>query len=590
MISTGNPENYSGLPVVVVSEGLPIAHESEFCGLRIVPLSAQTFIKAFESAASSILSADILAAFVTNSQEKTALEDILRRRGGPLPPVFVNPTRTEATLAVAEALAIELGGAAVREADLRQALQSMRQEAEETRSALVRLHNRAAEGILAQSLAVVCGAEPVETEVVFLDAFDFSITTQVDIEGLSAVALHFEGRNLSQDDALVISLVGVERSETLGCWIVPASDIPMQREWLMLDLPVSIGRVRQTASILVAGRLRQGGAVAFTGAGQGMTSMAYRLYAAKVPRLVASPFWFAAPGTEEAGDAVSIPVRAWTRLKLFGAGAVHIAASGTIELRLQGGVGAMLVFPEVPLAGVSVIAVRLKIFGEENVTAAVAATAMVNWSAPQRVHGEATVSLTLATPPTVAHIAVSLRADDIPSDETKDIRCLGVWLLRRPRTAPLAAFAAAVAPARLSDAFFEDVVLDETFAAERYRHLDVTILSLTAGRFAWRKVKFKLFEYMGAAGLEFRHGPEHEAGFLSWPAATADEFGLYFKISGSAAEAIASLPEAIDRRLLEAIRDRLPAVIRALASRAAIGKTEAAAWLALARSLCIVET
>ncbi len=400
-------------------------------------------------------------------------------------------------------------------------------------------------------------------------------------------------------------LVGVERSETLASWRIPTSAIPARRDWFSLDLPVSLAQARQTAAVVIAGRLGPLGMIVFSRADPENldSTVALRLLSSRAPRMARSPFFVAPIETADAADAVSIPAHAWTGARLLGPGLLQTTACGDKHLSLQADHAALLVFPEVPLTDVHTVAVRLRSFDNEDIfaTAALlpagfeggpelAEAAAFEQSAPQCVRGEAAVSLRLTDPPALADVAVALRAEPRALADVVGVRCVGVWLLRRSRVG-LAVKLGDFAPVRLPDACFDDVSLDETYSDAQYRHLDVSLQGLSAGALNWSRVKFKLFEERGAAGLEFRSGRFEERCFLHWPGLEADAFGDYYKLSGAGelTHAIATLPEAADRRLLAAIRTCLPTLVRALASRGAIGAAQAVDWLALANTLAAVE-
>ncbi len=93
-------ETFTGLPVIVVSDVLPLASESTFCGLRVVPVAIASLARTPEPA----LGADILAAVLATAAERAWLEEQFSRRCVALPPVSINPTRTEAAQFVAQAL------------------------------------------------------------------------------------------------------------------------------------------------------------------------------------------------------------------------------------------------------------------------------------------------------------------------------------------------------------------------------------------------------------------------------------------------------------------------------------------------------
>jgi hypothetical protein len=334
---------------------------------------------------------------------------------------------------------------------------------------------------------------------------------------------------------------------------------------------------------------------------------AARLYASQHPRIAVSPFWIW-PEDDSAslsGAAVCLPGRCWLGASLLGAAVLQTSAHGDKRLRLGGGAGAMLVFPNVPLSQFAALAVRLsQQQGDDEIVAAIALlpcdfplesdhaaadAAATNWSSLQSLCSEpAAISLDVPwDAPDVGHVALSLRNKGPRASEFSILQCEGVWLLPRVKSAPAAQFVTPAAAIDLRDTDFDDVRLDEVYVGETYRHLDLSVFLLSESGRVWRTVKFKLFEENGLSGLEFRIGHGLPECFAVWPGTEVDSFGPFYKIVGARelAEAIESRPEQEDRLLLAALDDILPNLVRTLTARGKIEGDEAKRWLAIARQM-----
>lgn len=553
--------------------------------------------------------ADTIIALVADQAESL---EVARAFGAPertAPPILIKPSPTDAVARIVEIFLARRAEAAQREASLREQLCSMRLEAEETRAALRRL--RAIQAPLApQRLSEVCLDTPAAAreDIAYRGSFDFNIATRVEIFSLTAVSLLLAAERLVAEDRLEIALLGEEKGEVVGTWTLPGLEIPRARGWLTLDLPVSLALAKQTAGIRVRGRISGGGVISFARSANsefaGKEQVALRLYTSSAPRLGCAPFWnWTDADTLPTQQAPAMPAHCWLDATVYGASFAAGPAHGEKRLRLRGQSSALMVFPDVPVSGATSIAIRLRSPEGDDITAAVAllpsswdrnadpsaASTALCWSPLQTVTRDSAV-LSLAVPKNASakvQVVVALHDAVLPAEESAVVICEGAWLLRRAPRRDLEIFAIATPAAIRRDTDFEEVRLDEIYADDNYRHLDMTTLGLSEAGQIWRAVKFKLFEEQGTPGVEFRSGADLPECFSRWPGTQADRFGPYFKLSGADAfaRAMTTLPEADDRRLLAALEDVLPSLMRSLIARGDIRAEDGDAWLAIARRL-----
>jgi hypothetical protein len=182
-----------------------------------------------------------------------------------------------------------------------------------------------------------------------------------------------------------------------------------------------------------------------------------------------------------------------------------------------------------------------------------------------------------------------MRLHPAPNDDFVVVGCKGLWLYPEDsieKTDYRAIFGGS-APSRHRDACFDEVSLDEIYADDHYRHLDLSVTQLAEDGMSWPRVKFKLFENRGECGVEFRTGENWPKFFRVWPGAQVDRFGPVHTIVGAEAfaEAVASAPHEDDRRLLAALMDLLVPIVRTLGGRGDISPSEVAQWIETARKL-----
>lgn len=619
------PSIFSGLPIILATAG--VAEAAEMCSgrLRVAQMLISEDGEIEFAGGLEAPPSDVLLVLARDDDEKAAVEMLFERLERPLPPFATGQSAADLAPAVANALATMLEKSVAREASLREALLAMRMEAEETRSALARLRDDQTRALAPQGLTWAMWTDPLGPEgaFVFAGPFEAEIHAPVETQGLAAIALHLAADRLAPGDFLRIRALGEEKGVVLGAWEIAAAEIPREPDWLVLDFPASLAIARQSVVVALDGRFSPESRIALSGSAspEFPNSPALRLYRAPHPRLTVSPHWLWDEVASPIGldgsrppppntPAFCIPGASWLGSVLLGAAAKLDSARGVQRFRIAGGAGAMLVFPNISLAGFAAVAARLDRQSESGAEVEMALSLLPGdhpigddhaaadassfcWSPLQTLNGHDGAAL-LALPndaPDFAHVAISMRHRGERGDDPIVVEIDGVWLLPRPCAAGLApgdGFVTKVALGDLRNASFEDVTADEIYADENYRHIDMTIAALSeSGRF-WRAVKFKLFEDRGQCGMEFRHRPGWPDCFVLWPGTETDRFGEIYKICGAAAlaEAIADLPSAVDRRLLAALAYVLPDVVRALAARGDLPSEQAAEWTELARRLC----
>ncbi|WP_165694206.1 hypothetical protein, partial [Teichococcus deserti] len=132
----------------------------------------------------------------------------------------------------------------------------------------------------------------------------------------------------------------------------------------------------------------------------------------------------------------------------------------------------------------------------------------------------------------------------------------------------------------------EKLLLNQHFAGTGdYRHLDVTLLELTAGGARWPLVRVKLGRTSRGETLEFRQGQGWPRPFASWRPTGEDKFGDFARIgAGNLADYHASL-DAADRALLAALLAALPGMMAEAGQAAGFDDAGIADWQDAARRL-----
>ncbi|MCW2274652.1 hypothetical protein GJ654_11450 [Rhodoblastus acidophilus] len=543
----------SHLPAVVVSESAL----AKFPGERIGGLHRSSFRRAptGEAVFSGIAPADILLAIVEARAERDALEKHFADLGKEPLAVLVAPSREEALERIGEALAARV---------------------------------EAAVGDPGGLIVLRCDPPGDATGAIVHDApFELVVPLEVDASGLAAIAVHVAGEGLAAEDGLEAAFVDA-RNQTLGAWRIPARAIPASLEWLTLDFAASLAEPPGQASLALRGNIGAGGKILISRAlGK---DPAARLFAARAPRLAASPFWLW-PGAD--GRPVVAASRlddaSWRGARLVGRAVEEAAPAGGKRLRIEAGRAGLLVFADVDLAQSAAVTARVCSESAEPVEVALALIptsecgdelkklqqAAFAWSAPQRATRDG-VALSVVLPPDapgVAHVALSFRHLGAGGARPAVLSCADIWLAPRRLRKP--------AFVRDGAARFDKVRLDGIFANETYRHIDVSMTALSKEGRMWPKLKFKVYEEREQIGLEFRNGPAFPTMFSTWPGTAADAYGDYFKVRGTEAfdRVVADLARENDRLLLVALKEALPALVEKLRETDQLDADNAKDWL-----------
>ncbi len=133
----------------------------------------------------------------------------------------------------------------------------------------------------------------------------------------------------------------------------------------------------------------------------------------------------------------------------------------------------------------------------------------------------------------------------------------------------------------------EAVQLAQHFSGDRFRHLDIVALAVSAGPDSWPRLKFKLVRNAKGVLLEFRQGVGWPAMFHAWPSAESDRFGPVLRLvdDESLPAAIATWREPEDRKLLGALSALLPSLVRMAVGEAEFPSTEREGWISAAATM-----
>ena len=618
---------YSGMPIVLAWDSI-----DELAGilpgrLRVVKMSftADRAAKIVDGA--EFPPSDILLAVARDAAEKAALAEFFASRAKPAPPIVTGSEPLALAREIVAALSESLEKAAIREAALRESLLSLREEAEEMRAVYSRLRREMAKSLSSTALEVAWENPPLDADATldFSGAFEFVVRTPVETYGMASISVHIARYRLEPTERLEIRLIAEEKNRVLGAWIAPAAAMPANSDWLVLDLPISLTTAQQTAIVAFKGRLAPTSLLSFSKGAlpdnqDGSPAPAMRIQRASSPRATPSPLWSweltgkdAHFGKTSKTAPAAIPEQNWLAAHLLGPAKLLQPSHGVVRVRMGGARAAMLVFPHVPLANFVALTARLQLrsgaSGEvvaaiallpndltlgDDLAAAVEAATL--WSPVETVEGRPFIA-TLPLPPdgpSASHVALALRHMSPHQEDFAVIDCDSLWLLPGEPTAAASQAALFVTPAApvLSGADYESVVLDQLFANETYRHLDLSIKGLVEGDATWNRVKFKLTEFKGRPRLEFRSGSGWPEYFRIFPGTESDKFGQIYRIGGpqisgpqALAEAIKSLPEEKDRRLLAAIDAVLVNIVQTLSTKGALQPSDATLWLDIARRM-----
>ncbi|MCW2284371.1 hypothetical protein M2323_002080 [Rhodoblastus acidophilus] len=543
------------LPTVVISESAV----SRFPGERIGGLRRLTFRvgQTGEAAFSAEAGGQVLLAIVETEAERETLERHFADLGRKAPTVLVAPTRDEALERVSEALA------------------ALAEAAASDPHGLIALPG----GALGDAASVIARDAP----------FELVAPLEIGVSGLAAIALKVAGEGLRPDDGLEVAFLDAHE-ETLGAWRIPARALPASLEWLALDFAASLAQAPGQASLVVRGKIGAGGKILISSAVGDETRPAARLFSTRALRLATSPYWVW-PGANgrPVVPAARLDASSWRAARLLGKAVEEASPADEKRLRLEPGADALLMFYDIDLTQSAAITARARGEGEEPVEVALALVPASElgdevektqkvafaWSSPQRASGDG-VALSLVLPPDApafAHLALSFRHLGNEGARPAVLSCADVRLAPRRLRKPLFV--------RRSNARFNKVRLDGVFANETYRHIDLSVDTLSKDGRLWPRVKFKVYEERGQVGLEFRSGATHPTLFSTWPGTTSDSYGPYFKVKGNEEfdQLVASFARENDRLLLLALKEALPSLVQKLRETNQIDEDGAQGWL-----------
>ncbi len=127
------------------------------------------------------------------------------------------------------------------------------------------------------------------------------------------------------------------------------------------------------------------------------------------------------------------------------------------------------------------------------------------------------------------------------------------------------------------------VQLDDYFATEGYRHLDLSIRPAAVGVEDWAAVKFKFCRSGTDHHLEFREAPGWPMMFIEFPSVDQDDYGLLMRFSRKHVAGVAKWAFDRDKLLMGAILTLLPAAVALALDQSKLQAAERAEWVSEAR-------
>lgn len=492
---------------------------------------------------------------------------------------------------IARWMAAALGRSMAEAARLQHALVTLREEAEEIRTAMAGLvqgvgHMPPPPPVLALA-AEPASAEPSVIAVPLGGEAPFALAQRLGttLEGAAAVALCLaEAALAGRAAALRVRLIGAESGRAVAAWTIPGA--ALAPGWLMLDLPTPLRPLRETACLdLTAEGLGPEDRLAFAledrvappdraavdGTGRIATpdrpaALAFRLWIAPFGRRFAlSPWWdWEGQDAPPLGVPVRPPEQAWEAARIASGDLVALGEGGPVRpvLVLPPGEGAeaRAVLPAIPVAGLDLIEAEIAVrLGDatgleaalwlqpeadgEALSLAAPGARCTGWRPVDAARGGLVLPLRPAPggPASLAVVLV-LRRQGIAG--VAAVRVEWTDLLGRALSPPLpppdpaspasrglrpSPALAAAAPADAVPAL-DSVRLHEFYAMEGggYRHLDIGIAGLRLGALAWPRARFKFALDAEAPRIEVRARPDWPVVFERWPGEQADEHGPYF--------------------------------------------------------------
>jgi hypothetical protein len=505
------------------------------------------------------------------------------------PPLIEARDAASALPALARIAVASLAAERAAAGELHEAVATLRQEAEDTRVAMLAALQGDGHRIPPPPPVLALEALPSSAghAAVLEDGREsLGQVLGASLEGIAALALHL-GEEVSVEARLRIRLYGAESGRVHGSWVVPGAALGTPG-WLHLDLPTPIGPVRETACLDLRADVPEGGRIALAledrhappdraavqGGTPGERALAVRLWTAPFGRRFSvAPHWdweeieqtLAPPGVP-LGVKVQLPAQVWNAA-LLPEGRVEIVALGAEPPRLVasmgGGERCLLVLPAVPVGGLDLLQAEVfTAMGDAGLLeaalwlqpagAAIRSEADLSLSAPdarwsgwrRSAPGGAPLRLSLTLPPGVAPMLAAVLVMRNLGAEPEDLLRVEWSELSGARLREPVKFAeadgagpfqrgrrpAAASLPRLPAGEIPKVAqirLQEHYETEDggYRHLDILVIGMQAAGFTWPRLRFKLAVGGDNPVLEFRSRPDWPPMFEAWPGRQVDEHG-----------------------------------------------------------------
>ena len=386
-------ELYAGQPMVLVLEGCDAAALA-LPGLvawqvtradGTLCLHRPATLPAFATVPVPLPPASVLAIIAPDAAAAAPLLAWWAAAGPDVPPLL-EAANAEAALPGLARLAIAaLGSQARRAAGLHRALVAARQDAEESREAMVSLIQNSIHAAEPAPPTRILSLTP-STAGQVIQASDGRLAAGQDLglplESLSGLALHLAEGRAAPGALLRVRLYGAESGRIVGAWLVPgAALVP---GWLTLELPTPIGPLRETACLDLAAELEAGDILALSldqaqcsadravavqdevPSGDLGRALALRVWSAPFGRrFVLAQHWDAeavdlalAPFGMPPAVPARLPAQLWEGAR-YPAGQVEKVALGSEAPRLLASFGAgrrvVLVLPGVPVNGLDLL-------------------------------------------------------------------------------------------------------------------------------------------------------------------------------------------------------------------------------------------
>lgn len=209
--------------------------------------------------------AQVLAIVTRDAAAAAALLAWWSAAGPDVPPLLEAPNAEAALPGLARLMAGALEAQARTAAGLHRALAAARQDAEESREAMVSLIRHGTQAGPPPMPVQILALQPAAAGPV-LEALDGRLSAGqclgVPLESLSGLALHLAEAQAAPAALLRVRLYGAESGRIAGAWLVPGE--ALVPGWLTLDLPTPIGPLRESACLDLTAELELGDSLALS--------------------------------------------------------------------------------------------------------------------------------------------------------------------------------------------------------------------------------------------------------------------------------------------------------------------------------------